>query len=345
MPAGNKGETTKRCLLQRSPPKVGSVYDAAQSLPAVFGRHSLSLRLYPHNELSAESIIATLCAQAGLASDVGFDGIMTSEHHGGFAGYMPTPLQVAGFLLHEMRQGWAAACPVLLPLRPVAMLAEEVAWLDARFPQRVGIGVAPGALPLDFDVMECEIDNAVDEFKRRLPQLVNLLRGDDLGQLNGDRALQALSTRPIPVISTAMSKAAVRRAASAGAGVLYDGGTDLQRVAELSAHYLESGGHGPRILIRRLWLGPPPHSAFSAQQDVYRSYSSDAAMSYWRDSGWICRESAEELADDLVKAIKAADATCCNIRLHAPGIEPSAIAEQIEQIGRNVLPLVRSGLE
>ena len=53
-----------------------------------------------------------------------------------------------------MSRGWAAAAPVLLPLRPVAMLAEEVAWLDARFPGRVGLGVGPGSLALDFDAMD-----------------------------------------------------------------------------------------------------------------------------------------------------------------------------------------------
>lgn len=345
MPASEKGETIKECRPRSTPPKVENVENAREKPAEVFGRNSLSLRLYPHNELSAEEIISTLCAQARLSSEVGFDGVMTSEHHGGFAGYMPTPLQVAGFLLQEMQQGWAAACPVLLPLRPVAMLAEEVAWLDARFPQRVGIGVAPGALQLDFDVMESELENAVSEFTRRLPQLVNLLRGNQLGQLENDQALSARQTRPIPVISTAMSKGAVRRAAAAGAGVLYDGGTDLSRLAELSEHYRENGGDGPRILIRRLWIGPPPLSAFSAQQELYRSYSSDAAMSFWRDSGWICRDTAEQLANDLIGSIKTADATCCNIRLHAPGIEPKAIYEQIERIGKEVLPLVRSGLE
>ena len=83
----------------------------------------------------------------------GFDGVMTSEHHGGFAGYLPNPLQIASFVLEENPSGWAAPCPLLLPLRPTAQVAEEIAWLDARHPGRVGLGVAAGALPLDFEVM------------------------------------------------------------------------------------------------------------------------------------------------------------------------------------------------
>ena len=38
----------------------------------------------------------------------------------------------------------------------MALLAEEVAWLDARFPGRVGIGVGPGSLPLDFEAMDAD---------------------------------------------------------------------------------------------------------------------------------------------------------------------------------------------
>ncbi len=63
---------------------------------------------------------------------------MTSEHHGGFAGYLPNPLQMTSFILEAHPTGWAAACPLLLPLRPIAQLAEEVAWLAARHPGRVG---------------------------------------------------------------------------------------------------------------------------------------------------------------------------------------------------------------
>ena len=36
-------------------------------------------------------------AQAALAAEHGFDGVMTSEHHGGFAGYLPNPIPLAGF--------------------------------------------------------------------------------------------------------------------------------------------------------------------------------------------------------------------------------------------------------
>ena len=309
---------------------------------AVFADGSISLRLYPHNELAAVDIVDQLCTQASIAADNTFDGVMTSEHHGGFAGYLPNPLQTSGFQLAAMSQGWAAACPVLLPLRPVAMLAEEVAWLDARFPGRVGIGVGSGSLPLDFEAMDVDQSTAVDVFKRDLPRLVDMLAGRELGVIHGARALHDLATRPIPVISTAMSPAAVRRAAAAGAGIIFDGGSNPDRLRTLSDAYVEAGGTAPRILIRRVWLGAPPKEAFEAQFEVYQSYSSTEALSHWRDNGWICGDDADSLAAELADAVRTTNTTCLNLRIHAPGISSEAAREQIAALGTEVLPRLRA---
>src|SRR5439155_22954328 len=102
------------------------------AMSAPFAPGSVSLRIYPHNDLAAGEIVDELCGQARLAAERGFDGVMTAEHHGGFAGYLPNPTQTAGWMLDAMPTGWAAPCPLLLPLRPPAMVAEEIAWLAAR---------------------------------------------------------------------------------------------------------------------------------------------------------------------------------------------------------------------
>ena len=310
----------------------------------VFAEGSISRRLYPHNELDAVDIVEQLCGQAALAADHGFDGVMTSEHHGGFAGYLPNPVQMTGFQLAAMASGWAAPCPVLLPLRPLAMLAEEIAWLDARFPDRVGVGVAPGSLALDFEAMGVDLTQMMPMFRDGLPRLVAMLSGHDLSPLEGDRALRLLDARPIPVLSAAMSPAAVRRAAAAGAGVLFDGGTSITRIRELTDAFVDVGGRAPRALIRRVWLGAPPRQAFEDQLDVYRSYSTDAALSHWRDSGWICDDDPIRLADALARTFHEANATCLNLRIHAPGISPDAAREQIAALGTEVLPQVRRRL-
>ena len=95
------------------------------------------------------------------------------------------------------------------------MVAEEVAWLAARHPGRVGLGVAAGALPLDFEAMDLSVGSAVDIFRRELPRLVDMVHGRDLRQLEGDPALRACIGSPVPVLSAAVSPAAARRAAGA----------------------------------------------------------------------------------------------------------------------------------
>lgn len=305
----------------------------------------ISMRLYPHNEQDAPAIVDELRAQASLAVESGFDGVMTSEHHGGFAGYLPNPLQVCGWLLGAMPDGWAAPCPMLLPLRPVALLAEEVAWLAARFPGRVAIGVAPGALQLDFDVMEVPFDENMTRFRAALPRLAAMLGGRELGDLADDRALQACADAPVPVVSTAMSEPAVRRAARAGAGILFDGATAPERLGQLSREYADAGGRGRRVLIRRVWLGDPPRDAFDRQLEVYRSYSPAAAQQHWRDNGFLCRDDAATLADDLAVAMRDARADALNLRVHVPGVSPAAARDQISRLGDEAVPLVRDRVE
>ncbi len=182
---------------EREEPGASRPTKSSSSSPSSgpFGAGSVSIRLYPHNELPADAIVRELCAQAGLALGNGFDGVMTSEHHGGFAGYMAQPLQMASFILEENATGWAAAAPLLLPLRSTALVAEEVAWLQARHPGRVGLGVAAGALPLDFEAAGVSQADAIERFKAELPRLAAMLRGEELGQLEGDPALLACRRR------------------------------------------------------------------------------------------------------------------------------------------------------
>src|SRR5262245_22267356 len=148
-----------------------------------FAAGSISLRLYPHNDLPADRIVTVMREQAALAAMVGFDGVMTSEHHGGFGGYLPNPVQMAGWLLEAMPQGWAAPCPLLLPLRPWALVAEELAWLAARFPGRVGLGVAAGSLETDYRLFDVRADEVADRFASGLQLVARLLRGEDVDEV------------------------------------------------------------------------------------------------------------------------------------------------------------------
>lgn len=301
-----------------------------------FAKGSVSLRIYPHGELDATAIVDELRAQAALAIDAGFDGVMTSEHHGGFAGYLPNPLQVSGWMLDAMGRGWAAACPLLLPLRPAALVAEEVAWLAARFPGRVGVGVAAGGRPDDFAALGVPIHDLAARFADGLATLTALLGGRDAGALAGDAALARCAEHPVPVVSAAMGFTAARRAAAHGAGLLFDSLSAIERVGALVDAYRDAGGAGPCVLIRRVWLGPLPGELFDDQVGVYRAYSSASAQSHWRD---------DQVASDaaaLLDALARSGADALNLRLHVPGVSPAAAREQIAALSRDVLPRLRA---
>ncbi len=309
-----------------------------------FARGSVSLRLYPHNDLSAVDIVEELRAQAALAADHGFDGIMTSEHHAGFHGYLPNPLQAAGWCLEAMATGWAAPSPLLLPLRPPALVAEEVAWLAARFPGRVGIGVASGALQDDFEVMGLTMHHLAERFTEGLEALVGMLSGNNPGALAEDPAIKACAEHPIPVVSAAMGFTAVRRAAALGVGILFDSLSLAERCRELSDAYREAGGTSSVILIRRAWLGEPPRDQVEQQLDVYRGYSSRAAQLHWGGNELIGSTDSVAVAEGLADAARRAGADALNLRIHVPGVAPAAAREQIEGLGDTVLGPLRAAL-
>ena len=55
------------------------------------GAGSVSLRLYASEGTSVDQV-NQMRAEAQLAEDIGYDGVMVSEHHAGFPGYLPNPL-------------------------------------------------------------------------------------------------------------------------------------------------------------------------------------------------------------------------------------------------------------
>lgn len=303
---------------------------------------SLSLRLYPHLELPAPVIVEQLVAEAQRAVSSGFDGTMVSEHHNGFAGYLPNPIQAAGWVLESTPTGWSAPCPVLLPLRPTLLVAEEVAWMAARFPGRVALGVAAGSLVDDFTLMGTTNEGLADRFARALAELSALLLGRDTGRLDGDVAVTRCTEAPVPLVSAAMSAAAVRRSAASGVGLLFDSLSDAARCRRLVDVYEDAGGAGPVVLIRRAWVGPVPAQLQQRQRALYESYAPAGAVAHWTGDQMVSDDAPTEVGERLAAQAEAAGADCLNLRVHVPGVAPEAIRDQIDAMADVCAQLRRS---
>ncbi len=292
---------------------------------------SISVRLYPH-DLPAIDQVRVIREQAALAADVGFDGVMVSEHHADFPGYLPNPIQLAGFLADHMSRGWVAPCPLLLPLKPYALIVEDLAWLEAAYPGRVGAGFAAGALPVDFELAEVPFDEIVARFKEALPKTVGALRGEDPTPLGADRAVRRLADSGLPMCAATQSVAAVRRAARLDLGVLYDSLQGAEVSKKLSDAYDEAGGTGAKILIRRVWIGDPPTGEMAAQMDHYRSYAPDRAIANWGDDDQlIVGATPAEAAGALRQMLDDSNCDTVNVRIHVKGLTPDQVGAQMER--------------
>jgi alkanesulfonate monooxygenase SsuD/methylene tetrahydromethanopterin reductase-like flavin-dependent oxidoreductase (luciferase family) len=277
-----------------------------------------------------------------MASQFGFDGVLISEGHG-VASNVPNPLQFVGWLLDAMPTGWAAPCPLLLPLRSASVVAEEVGWLGVRYPGRVGVGVAVGGHRRQFEALGVDFDSRVERFGPQLHRLVEALSG--AGDVEGDAALAECRQQPIPVVSAALSDGAVERAVAAGAGIVGDSLTSVARTVELLEHYRRFGGSGREVVIRRVWIGRPPREEARRQVDGYRAVASARQLTGWgAEDHTVVAASPPELAGRLSAVLQQTGPVALNLRVHVAGVAPEVIEEQIALVGTEVLPLLRQSV-
>jgi hypothetical protein len=222
-------------------------------------------------------------------------------------------------------------------------VVEDVAWLAAAYPGRVGCGFASGSLAADFELVDVPVDERGARFATAIGAVVEALAGSAGGALARDPAVDRCRQHPVPTLLAGTSRAGVTRAAAFGAGVHLDLVSRDQRLRELAQCYEERGGTGPRVLIRQVWLGRPPAGLHASQRDVYGSYTTASAKQHWQpEDHTIAAPSADELVTRLLASAAAASATALDLRVTVAGMTPDDTREQVERIGREVVPLVRA---
>lgn len=278
-----------------------------------------------------DRVVAQMFEQAGLAAEIGVDGVTISEHHAGFPTYMPNPLQVAGWILDRTEGVWAGPNPMLLPLPFVALIAEELVWLDTLHPGRVAAGLALGYVASDFECYDLDFDQRGARFAAD-------------GLLAQDPAIAARTERPIPLVAAAGSMTAARRATTAGTGVLTDSLASVERLQGLFGLYAEAGGTGPRCVTRRVWVGDPPLELVRAQAERYRR-AAPAGLWLSTTGGAIQLTSgpADELADELAQVLYGAGGTHLALKVDVLGVPHHQAMDQIAALA-DVLPQARTGM-
>ncbi len=262
----------------------------------------VGLGLYLH-DLPPGVAADRLVAQAAIAEEVGFDGATISEHHAGFPGYLANPLLAASWVLEATGRIWSGPLPLLLPLRNAALVAEDVGWLAARFPHRVVAGFAPGYQREDFEAVGVEgFDRRGRVYTERLEAIAAALRQRAGGGLARDHALAAGSGSEVPLLGAAGSDVAARRAARAGAGLLLDSTASDDDLARMRRVYVESGGDGPVVLGRRLWLGRPPADLLEALLAGYRKRAEAGSWMQSVSSAVLISGSADAVLNRVVAA-------------------------------------------
>lgn len=311
------------------------------SRPDPLAPGQISLRIYPH-AVPARECVEEMCHQATLAEAAGFDGLMTSEHHGGFPGYIPNPLQLAGWLLESTSSIWAAPCPLLLPLKHWTHVVEEIAWLAARFSGRVGAGFATGGLAQDFEMADLDFSEAGARFRTAMPEVGKALRGEAEGELAKDPAIAACADSPIRLSCAAQGPVGARRAAGFRMGTLYDSLQTLDRMRVVTDAYREAGGEMACTAIRRVWIGPPPSQEVSAQMEFYRGYAPQEAQAHWgKGQELVHGDDGGSVAEQLLEVAEKGGCDAFNLRIHAQGIPAEAVRDQIAALGEETLPLLR----
>jgi alkanesulfonate monooxygenase SsuD/methylene tetrahydromethanopterin reductase-like flavin-dependent oxidoreductase (luciferase family) len=285
----------------------------------------------------ARAIAGRLRDDAVTAVSAGFDGVTLSEHHGGFPHYVPSPLTLAAGILGQLPRGWAVAAPAILPLRPPMTVAEDLAWLAALYPGRVGAGFVPGYQRRDFELLGAEFDGRHTAFWRGLATLVGTLGAGS--PLHAD---PAIASADLPVLVGVSGPVAARRAAAAGVGMLV---TSLRRPAEVQLlvdAYTTAGGTKPAILIRRVHVGNLAAGGFGRSMADWRSRAEASASWLAADDDSLVSGSPEAVADQLARSLTDSGCRALNIRVDAYTAQPELIADQMAALGELVLPALRS---
>lgn len=316
---------------------------------------------------------ASALRTALVAEAEGFDDLWATEHH-----YLreqsPSALTLAAFLLGRTSRVRVGTAVTMLTTHSPVHIAEQAALLDQLSGGRFDLGLGRGAETAEYEVM-----SSLDHYNRGMPQALDLLMASFAGSVAADSDLYkfrrvAPQPRPLtdphpPVLLATESDASLELAARHGFNCMFffNHRRDQQALAELSERHAaiaaRHGHHGPwshAALIYAQVADTDAQAAEIVRGPLFRgTETTRAEYVFLQDNAARQHPDRRPFMDHLIAHHAVGTPQTCVERLvgfvKATGIgrimlvveatgTPDGAADNVQRLGREVLPLVRRRL-
>ena len=319
-------------------------------------------RRTPDSQLTMTDVYDATIDQAVLADQLGFDHVWFTEHHFLADGYLPSFQPLAGAIAARTEQIRISTDIALLPLYHPIRLAEELAILDHISHGRMEFGIGMGYVPKEFEAFGVPLKNRVSMTEEGI-QILRLAWADGPFSFHGKRyQLNNIEVHPKPVQAggpplwiAAMSTAGAMRAARFSTNLLPQG-----KQSEGLGPYLEAVENPAdrRVgIIRSFYVSddrerdwPIIKKAERFRMSVYNDFMQATPDDYqWREPGGIPQGAfmgtVDECVDEIVGFVREYGITDIASSGLPPGVDPSFMEANLDQLATQVLPRVREQLD
>jgi alkanesulfonate monooxygenase SsuD/methylene tetrahydromethanopterin reductase-like flavin-dependent oxidoreductase (luciferase family) len=302
----------------------------------------------------------------------GFDDIWISEHH-----YLqrsnPTAIAFAAYLLGRTTRARVGTGVTLLPTHNPVHIAEQAAVLDHLSDGRFDLGVGRGESTAEYEVM-----SSLEHWEHGMPEALGLLMQSFTGAVSAESDLyrfRDVSPQPgpwtqphPPVLVASESDATLALSARHGLPCMFFLGQsqDETAVAELvrrhAALAAEHGHPGPwphTILVYAQVADTHEEAAGVLRGPLQESLRTTAAEWVWVRPSWRQRLDHEQRMEDVIAHHAVGTPATCIDRLASiversgvgrvilvveSAVTPAAVLDNVQRLGREVLPAVRERL-
>ena len=309
--------------------------------------------------------------QVSAARDAGFDLICAAQHYLAAPFQMSATLPLLGRLAVEAGDMEVAATVVLVPLHNPVEMAESIATMDAICGGRFILGVGLGYREEEYAAFGVEPGQRVGRMREAL-EVMKLLWTEDEVEFHGRYyhvPKVKVATRPVqrphpPIWVAANGNVPIRRAARWGYPWLINPHATVSMVAGQLEMYREAlseaGQPVPSIpMMREAYVAKDRETAYIESQPylegkyaAYASWGQDKALPGEESFSIPYQDLARDrfllgTADDMVSEVKRYEAELgvdyMIFRMQWPGMPHQQLLRQIEIMGQDVIPRVKTG--